>query len=678
MSRNALTALAVAFLAVQAAALLAHFASDVAPFPPDSSDQAVYLATSYDLAARGWRAILGNVASAGAQGALFFSEGAALESIFRLPRLSALLLNYGMLVAAEAIVFATVRRVAGSVAPAMAGIGLLLSAHTGWFYAGGLFDFRIDWLASCGYGIWCCAVLRSGVFRSRWWSVVVAAVAAFLSLNRYVAGTYVFGVEAGLFFVLALHAWRSREWTRVVNLGVFAGLQVAAVLPFLYANRRAIHDYYVVGHLTGSESKIRAQEFGVTDLLDNLLFYPRSIVADHLGQPFLWLAAVILLCSAMAGVAVRLSSTGSSGSPEDRVARALEAVFLLGAIVGPIVVLTIDLSKSPVVGGVVDIPVVLFVALLPRWFVWRRESVPSVRAARAGLAVGIAIAMAGLGVEIGNAATGYSPAERVNQQRWSLNAQTIVLDATSAGRGDLVVAANALSPHFLAEVFTDVAREMGHGEVRFTAGFPQSIYAPPLQVYLDAFRRTDYAILSNGPRAKFYPVSAFEGDHDAEVRAIVHDRMEKVLELAYDGGTVETYRRRPDLVEAWTEGSYGREVALGHPMQWLAVDSVLKVSRVNRPCMILPLFGMGGVAQSVRIQGGGAVQVVDLDGADVFHPRAVVLPLPADHTDVAFALHAIDPARHFPDDGRAIAFGADQASGADCPEHSDHEAVLPP
>ena len=112
----------------------------------------------------------GNISgvSGHAAGVLFPIEGALAGIIIggtRLPQLVVLFLGFCALQVTAFTVARTIwkRRLYGYIA-----LGLILSQITLWFWeGGGLFDFRMDFLAYCLYGIWACAVLRSQLFLHR-------------------------------------------------------------------------------------------------------------------------------------------------------------------------------------------------------------------------------------------------------------------------------------------------------------------------------------------------------------------------------------------------------------------------------------------------------------------------------------------------------------------------------
>jgi hypothetical protein len=360
-------------IVLEALLFYSFYTREVAWYPPDNFDQASYLIETYDLQERIFTHGLGQVwksfwSRGHAATALFPIEG-ALAGIFiggtRLPQLCVLFLGFCGLQIAVFTAARTIweRRIYGYVA-----LGLILSQITLWFWeGGGLFDFRMDFLAYCLYGIWACAVLRSQLFLRRRWSLGCGLIGAFLVLNRFVTVTYLLGVSAGFGLICGLIAifWRrdgalvSRMRQRLFNLGLSTALLLVVVVPVLLRNWRAIQGYYVVGHAVGEEKYVRAALLGIHDLQGHLTFYPNSIVHDHLGRIFLWASALAIGC----GLATRLFGHNLREKPSTRRDETfpLQIIFLAGAILGPLVVLTADVSKSAVVGGIVGVPVALLV-----------------------------------------------------------------------------------------------------------------------------------------------------------------------------------------------------------------------------------------------------------------------------------------------------------------------------
>jgi hypothetical protein len=125
--------------------------------------------------------------------------------------------------------------------------------------AGGIFDFRIDFLAFCAYGLWVCAVLRSGVFRHFGWSVVAGIAAAFLILNRMLSSVYLGPTYAILFLSFAWLAWFAKDAgvraiykTRSIYILLSGGLILVIFAYPILNNFELMYNYYYVSLFASS------------------------------------------------------------------------------------------------------------------------------------------------------------------------------------------------------------------------------------------------------------------------------------------------------------------------------------------------------------------------------------------------------------------------------------------
>jgi hypothetical protein len=361
-------------LAIEALLYCSFYTREVAWYPPDNFDQASYLMETYRLQEQILTHDLGQVwkffsSSAHANGVLFPIEGALSGIILggtRLPELCVLFIAFCAL---QVAAFTAARIVWKSRVYGYIALGLILSQGTLWFQlGGGLFDFRMDFLAYCFYSVWAAGVLRSRLFLDPYWSIGCGLIGAFLVLNRFVTVTYLLGVSVGFAVACGIIAifWRSdpelasRMRCRFRHLGLSTGLLIILVVPILIHNWDAIHGYYVVGHVVGEEKYIRAVELGIKDLAGHLSFYPNSVVQDHLGKIFFCGSAVAFACGLAARLLARRENVPGKPSRRDE-EFLLQFTFLLGALLCPIVVLTLDIAKSAVVGSIVGGPAALLV-----------------------------------------------------------------------------------------------------------------------------------------------------------------------------------------------------------------------------------------------------------------------------------------------------------------------------
>lgn len=348
--------------------------------PPQMTDQNTYLTLSYEayegILAEGpvngiahafWQTI--------PNGALIHAQAPLLFLLLGPSRLSALTLNFAYFIGLQLTVVGTLRWLTRGWSAAFLGLGILLTAQTPFIGAGGLMDFRIDFIAACLYGILIGFAVRSDLFASWKWASACGAVAVLLVLFRFITAAYLVALGGALFFVLLAQLGlgrlsaevRRRTCRRFVGLAIVGGMLLVFCAPVLWHNRHVIHDYYVIRHVTGPEKEIREQEFGIFSQADALLYYPRSVCREHTGRGF-WIISGALLAGATLLAAGRVfQRRGQFGPVIDAHTRRFDwfsvySVLVLSLVV-PLAVLTLDRSKSPVVGDVAVGPAVWLMAV---------------------------------------------------------------------------------------------------------------------------------------------------------------------------------------------------------------------------------------------------------------------------------------------------------------------------
>lgn len=340
----------LALFAIEAVVFYSQYAAKIAPFPPGGFDQLSYLILSYDAMNRfltlGWLGLPHFIIEAKIPtGATWPIQGALMAIIGGANRTAMISLNLVYFIALQAMLFFAIAR-RGNVPLAITALGLLLCAHTLFLSTGGMFDYRIDFAALCLYGIWVCAILCTDGFLDPSWSVAAGLTGAALIAMRFFTIFYV-GPTLLILFIILLILKQRRQ---ALNTFVCGIVTLIGAAPFLYIARTSIYNYYVVGHFIGAEKSIRAAELGIVTTQDHLLFYIKSILSSHLGNTFI-LVAVVLLALGIQGWRCKLFSSKNS----------IEFIFLGSAILVPFIILTMDESKSPVVGGVLTVPILMMV-----------------------------------------------------------------------------------------------------------------------------------------------------------------------------------------------------------------------------------------------------------------------------------------------------------------------------
>jgi hypothetical protein len=151
---------------IEATLFVTFYYREIAWYPPAGFDQAAYLEGSYALqesaAKNGLHELLRPfVTSGNNNGVAFPGEGALFGMFLDAPRLSRLCVGFVAFAVLQLCVYSTAGEVWKTRNHGFAALGLVLCQSTAWFWAGGLFDCRMDFLAYCVYGIWACLVLRN-------------------------------------------------------------------------------------------------------------------------------------------------------------------------------------------------------------------------------------------------------------------------------------------------------------------------------------------------------------------------------------------------------------------------------------------------------------------------------------------------------------------------------------
>lgn len=359
--------LLISLFSFEAIVFYAHVARDVAPFYPPRFDQLSYYLSTYDLLGAfhsiGAGAFVGELLQANnPNGATFVLQGALLSLIGGVNRTAFLSVNLLYFLALQTVLFAAIRSRINRADFAWTGLALLLSCGTLFYAAGGIYDYRIDFSAMCLYGIWTCLIVWSTAFRHTGRSVIVALAAVLLVYSRFFTFIYI-GAVLGVLLVINLCKFvrnpevKQEARSRAINI-VLSGLLVAAIcLPRLYLSRDAIYDYYMIGHVLGDEKYIRAHELGLYSLASHLLYYPKSILQTHLGP------AALLMAGALAGWSLWRDRVVASEMLVRLRRFGPEFVALGIAALIPVAALTANVSKSPVVGGIVVVPIVMAMVL---------------------------------------------------------------------------------------------------------------------------------------------------------------------------------------------------------------------------------------------------------------------------------------------------------------------------
>jgi hypothetical protein len=554
-------------IALEAVLFCNFYFREIAWYPPQSYDQAVFLSEAYRLEDRVLSKGVGELwnalwTTANPSGLLLPIEGAFSSLVIggtRLPQLGVLFIAFAVL---QLIAFSTAQVAWHTRAYGYMALGLILCQTTAWFWAGGLFDFRLDFIAHCLYGIWACAVIRSSLFLDRRWAIISGLLGAFLVLHRFLSMIYLFGVCAG--FVVACVAvgfiarrgdLTERLKRRFYNLALSLGIVVVIVGPVLFINRNAIKDYYLVGHTEGQEKYVRASEFGIHDLADHLLFYPKSILFDHLGEAFGLGFALAIVAGLITRLLPHSVTSNARGAPLRDETILLQTIFLLGAVLGPIVVLTVDISKSPVVGGIVGAPAALLVVALTAATAANPQAPESSPGRKLIFAVSLAIFGLGFLNQFQRFSGHFSPyGQRADLEQLADLDKWLADYAAKHDWPSPAISSDVISAWFFPPALTASGYEQIRQLFEFRGLFGQGILGTGEAEALSLLAQSDFLILTTLPKVGVYPFYQRVALYWNDLKAWADKNMMLVRTVPFDSFSAAIYVRPSATVSGLSGG----------------------------------------------------------------------------------------------------------------------------
>jgi hypothetical protein len=530
---------------LQAGLLFSQVATNVSPYYPMGLDQLRYLNEAYQL---GDQFISGGVLAvahyllspSSPNGLLLTLEGGIAAALSGAHRSAALSVNIIVLIASEWFLFQSVKR-QFSDASAWCAFTLFLLTTTPFLNAGGVFDFRIDFSAFCIFGIWTCTVLSSDIFLKRNVSVLAGLLAAWLVLTRFITFVYlgtIMGILIGAFALMWITRNDPLMKQRALNAGLSGSVLTVAVAPFFVINAKLIYNYYFVSLFVSSEAEIRALEFGVDSKIGHLLYYPKSLLFDHLGLPFASFAAACLFGAAIRHYWIRKNANYDWG----RHAAAL--YFLMCVIVVPFVFVNLSASKSPVIISVICVPVVLLIAILVDTVLGRRSE-EQLTGRWKDTTAGVLCVGIGLSVFLFRAAgpkchLGVDACLEVNRFN----------DAIIKHARDNLADAPTFSSDGVYEMFNYLAvsnrtYEVPGNPVNFRPLYDMQVFAPTRESLLSAFARSDVVVLSDSRlgRNSVYPSNAVIEKNWEDLKSKVGGSMVSVARTNIAGVPYEAFSK---------------------------------------------------------------------------------------------------------------------------------------
>ena len=324
--------------------------SNVADIYPRFNDQIQYLSDSYlvyekylneGLLAGLWYGIR----EPAAQGITHRFFALIAFMLFGASRLSALLVNLFAFMLWQAITFSTMRKTNFTINVAWISMALLLCLQYSWLNVpGSALDFRLDHLAMCFMGISIMAAVKSDGFLSRKWSILFGLAVGITILTRFLTAVYFLGIAL---FLILVYLRSQSSHDRIKNILIAMVVAFVLIAPIFLHNYILIYNYYVVGHLTGVESDIRASGKG---FLESLAFVINGVIGFE-SISFWFILLLIPFIGYVVFGRKLINNLGGLGFIHQDVKENWQALGLTFFIV-PLLMLALHKQVSPAVLGI--------------------------------------------------------------------------------------------------------------------------------------------------------------------------------------------------------------------------------------------------------------------------------------------------------------------------------------
>lgn len=278
--------------------------------------------------------------------------------LFGKSRLSLLFVNFTLYILAQVIGFYSIKKISGNNALGYIFIGLFLLIKSPYFYAGGLYDYRLDFSALCLYTCWMATFMAAHYLKNKRMYYISAVFCGLMLMFRSNTLAYI-GIAFLFFeFIYVILIKGTKLKNEVINLMKYGCIAILSGGWYILFHVKKLFGYYIVGHVTSDEPRIRMIAQGIDSIKSYLLYYPGNFYEQHLGK---LLSYILIFLIILAIILYFINKKKEKWKIEKNEAAALSACIC--GFIAPFIVLTIDVSKSPVVIGIVTGTAIIFAIL---------------------------------------------------------------------------------------------------------------------------------------------------------------------------------------------------------------------------------------------------------------------------------------------------------------------------
>jgi len=396
-------------------------------------------------------------------------------------RNAALAVNLLAFLALQASMFLAVRRASGSSPLAWAAVGLLCALRAPWSGdSGSAFDFRLDWMGACAFGVALCAAVAGNGFRTARWAVLFGVAVGVALLARHLTAAYFILVYAGLLAWLLCGPGRLGRCGRLALSGACA---LAVSGWAFWRSWHEIYGYYWMGHFTGPERALRESHMG---LLSSAGWLCSELLVHQLGLAAALLAAAAGAALLAAGLAAQRGHAPSAAPPLPGSGAWAPVLAFLAA---PAAVLLVHPEKAGQPLNIM-IPALAWVIVLA----WMRLA----RGAPRGAVAATCAAVVCVGAALFAAAqlrNPYGPAEATEYRSVNALGDYLYFRSEEAGLSQPRVAVNWMLDGVSAATLEILGRERHGRPLHFVATLPTGLFAADPGDVMKRLAESDYVCL---------------------------------------------------------------------------------------------------------------------------------------------------------------------------------------
>ncbi len=502
---------------------------------PRWNDQIQYLTEAYlgyeNVRAHGlWTSLSQTLVNPTAQGKLHEVGAMLLFSVTGPSRSAALSLNMLALIAWQTATFFVVARTARSYAAGFVAAGLLLALKSAWRSdSGSAFDFRLDWMAACMFGLALAAAQFTNRFRQSGPSIIFGVSVAVAVLTRFLTGTY-FVV---IYLLFAVWVVRGTERGRGLGNLLLSGIVAAAIAgPVLWPSRETVYNYYFIGHFTGPESALRSENMGVFKSAQWLF---ESFFQIHVGAEVAILAVILstLLIVLLFFKPVRADDPGFEpvGS--------LSPIFPSFAFfIAPALVLILHSQKSAAVLSIL-LP---GMAGLLTWIIAQMMKAVRPRTNQA-LAWGT-VGVVAIGFLVTMRRNPHSDEFLQSARKVASIADTIAHRSEQAGLNEPRIAVDRVTDCLDAQVLRVICYERQHRWIRMLMMLPTGLSEDRPALYWERLAISDFVFLTEDGNSGYWPYDHQLAAMRPETLSWAKEHMKQVESFSLPGIRMTLFERR--------------------------------------------------------------------------------------------------------------------------------------